>query len=404
MNSPVQKVVSRRAISSRLVDNWRPMPSPSHATATPPVQVCHLILRLDTGGAEQSLYRLIRGTADRLSHAVICFGGETAISRDIAALGVAVHCLNYRRTGPLALLRARHLLRELSPGVVQGWMYWGNVLASWLRPIGSRLCWNVRSSIDAPEQESLTVRRSLRASTACQARPRQRPDTIIFNSHAGQASHARFGFDAVPGMVIPNGLDLDEFAPDQQARDRVRGEYDVGDATWIGMVGRYHPVKGVQQFVSAAARLARQHANVRFVLVGTGMDANNQELAGIVTASGLPPERLDLAGEIRPINGFLPGLDLLVVASLREGSPNALLEAMACEVNCVATDVGDVRRVLDDEARIAAPGDVADLAAKMGQCAGAGCRGARGAGPGRPGSNRAVVCCRCMYGRVRAML
>ena len=86
------------------------------------ISITHLIVRLDTGGAEKSLFRLIRATGEQLDHRVICLGPDSQIAADIARLGVDVACLDYPRAGPLALWRALRLLRRQPPQVLQGWV------------------------------------------------------------------------------------------------------------------------------------------------------------------------------------------------------------------------------------------------------------------------------------------
>lgn len=337
------------------------------------ISITHLIVRLDTGGAEKSLYRLIRATSEQLDHRVVCLGPESQIAADIARLGVDVVCLDYPRAGPLALWRAWRLVRRQPPQMLQGWMYLGNVLAALLAlflPRQMRLGWNVRTSIGRLSDEKFATRASVRLGGWCCRFASTRPDLIVYNSHAGERSHKVFGFNGGHSVVIYNGIDTDEFAPNQAnravARARIGLAAGTDDAILVGLVARYHRVKGVNEFVHAAAKLCGAGArDWHFALVGGGMSEDNEELMGYIHDSGIPRERINLVGEISNTPAFLPGLDLLVVASLREGTPNALLEAMSCGVNVVGTDVGDVAAIVNDAQRVAAPGDVADLARKI---------------------------------------
>ena len=71
-------------------------------------------------------------------------------------------------------------------------------------------------------------------------------------------------------------------------------------------------------------------------------------------------------GERRPLQQVLSGLDLLVVSSRGEGFPNVLAEAMACEVACVTTDVGDAATILGDPGRVVPSEDPSGLASVIG--------------------------------------
>jgi glycosyltransferase involved in cell wall biosynthesis len=115
----------------------------------------------------------------------------------------------------------------------------------------------------------------------------------------------------------------------------------------------------------AVKLLKQRNVPARFFLAGSGMTLDHPEFVALLSETGLQPSDLDLLGPIKNVAGFLPAIDLLVLPSLREGTPNILLEAMACGVNTVATGVGDVPRILQTPARVAVPGDVQDLADKI---------------------------------------
>jgi glycosyltransferase involved in cell wall biosynthesis len=329
------------------------------------IRIAHLIVRLDTGGAEKSLYRLVRGTSDQLSHHIICFGPHSDIGRDIEALGVTVTWLDYRKLGPLVLWRAWRVLREQTPQVVQGWMYFGNLIASIVSlglPRRVKLAWNVRQS---PDNFSLEKRRT-RLAIALARLPGLSPDMVIYNSFAGQRAHQRFGFNRRAHTVIVNGIDTEEFRPAAECRTHWRTTHGVGIESWVGLVCRYHPLKGVAEFLQAVRLIVDETDEViRFVLAGPGMTMDNLALVKLMDRYRVSADEIDLLGPIEDTAKFLPALDLLVIASVREGTPNVLLEAMACGVKTVATRVGDVALILGDPARVVEPGNVAELAQKI---------------------------------------
>jgi len=325
-----------------------------------PLCVTHIIVRLDTGGAERSLLRLVRGTHGALAHRVICFGTPTPIGDEISAAGGEVTYVDYR-LGPLALWQAWRALKAQPPHILQGWMYYGDALASLLAlvlPRRIRTVWNIRQS---PADFALE-RRAIRWAIDLCRWSFMAPHLVIYNSFAGEQAHARFGYDRHPHTVIPNGIDLDEFQPSQAVRAASRQRYRVGDAPWVGMVSRYHPLKGVGAFVQAARKLLDMGAQAQFFLAGAGMDEGNAELAAELKAHGATRDEIALLGPIAEPAEFLPGVDVLVLASEREGTPNILIEAMACGVYTVATRAGDAARIVRDPVRLTEPGNVDGLA------------------------------------------
>jgi glycosyltransferase involved in cell wall biosynthesis len=163
--------------------------------------------------------------------------------------------------------------------------------------------------------------------------------------------------------VIPNGFDLLVLRPDRSARDNLRKELAIpADAPLVGMLARFHPMKDHSTFVKAAALLRERLANAHFLLAGEGVDDTNAELIGQLASLGLVA-CTRLIGVRTDVTRVISSLDLFTLTSCSgEGFPNVLGEAMACEVPCVATRVGDSAYVLGDTGCIVSPRDPQALA------------------------------------------
>lgn len=336
---------------------------------TSSLRIAHIIVRLGTGGAERSLQQLINGTADNVDHHVICFGQPTPLSAQMQRDGIAVTFVDYR-LGPIALLQAQRRLRSLQPDIVQGWMYYGCVLASLLRSRVKegvkeglkeglklprrKIIWSIRHNLDDYSSEPLRIR------SALQLLRRLSADLVIYNSHAGCDSHAFLAFKTRRQQVIVNGVDTARFQPDEAVRQSLRMQYQIApEAMLIGLVARFHPDKGVDDFLQVIAQLRTATAQpLRFVLVGPAMTEDNPALITCINRAGLNESDVLTIGPVQDLSQFMPALDLLVSASRTEALPNVVLEAMACAVPVVATRVGDVAKIIDDAARLAAPSDV----------------------------------------------
>ena len=172
----------------------------------------------------------------------------------------------------------------------------------------------------------------------------------------------QLGFDGSRVAVIPNGVDLEEFAPRNVARRRqARSLLNLAEEDFlIGTVGSLTPVKGHSVLFAAFARLAAGLGNAKLVLIGDGplrtMLAEQAQQLGIAS-------RVVFAGSWRDVSRVLPALDLYVSSSLAEGCSNAVLEAMATALPCVVTDVSDQGRLVAgvDPGLVVPSGDVAAL-------------------------------------------
>ncbi len=319
---------------------------------------------LSTGGAERQLAQLLahlQGT--KLEAAVVSLGPRGAVSGQIEALGVPVwHLgLSYNPLNlPYAAARLAMIARRFRPHVIQGWMYHGNLAASLVgRVLGRPVIWGVRQSLYDLAREKPLTRQVIRLL----ARWSQSPAAIVYNAHLARAQHEHFGFAQERGCVIGNAFDGRQYRPDPQARRSVRAELGISqDAPLIGLIARYHPMKGHDIFLSAAQHLAGLRPEVHFLLAGRDVTPAHPLFAPH-GRSGPLAGRLHLLGERADIPRLTAALDIASSSSSwGEAFSNALAEALLCGVPVVATDVGDARIIVGDAGIVVPPGDARALA------------------------------------------
>ncbi|HYW73413.1 MAG TPA: glycosyltransferase [Pyrinomonadaceae bacterium] len=323
-------------------------------TVSGPIRILHIINDLSVGGTEIMLYKLLSRT-DRLGFepSVISLNGDGPIAEKIRGLGISVESLQVKRTATamFPLLRLARVTRRISPQIIQGWMYHGNLAAQFAGSFarkGAAVLWNIRQSLPSLSEEKPTTARAIRLS----ARLANLPELVLNNSQRSVAQHAAIGFPANKTMVIPNGFDTDVFTPSDDAYTSVRAELGVpANTILIGRIGRYHHTKDYPMFLRAAALLLRDFPAAQFVVAGKDVDWNNDDLRRQVQELGLV-ERIHLLGERPDIPRLTPAFDVAVSSSHAEGFPNVVGEAMACAVPCVVTDVGDSRALVGDTGKI----------------------------------------------------
>lgn len=335
--------------------------------------VLHVITGLSTGGAEMMLRKLV-GAMDRerFRPAVVSLMDKGTLGERIEALDVPVHALGVRRDlSALAVVRALgRLVDEVKPDLVQSWMYHANLFAS-LAVMTSRtrvpVLWNIRASLDGLANEkrstSVVIRIGAWASRA--------PSGIVYNASVSARQHEALGYLASRTEVIPNGFDCDEFCPDHRAGPALRAELGLaGGDVLVGCVARYHPMKDHANLLAAAAQAARIDARLHFVLIGSGVEPANAELAAAIARHDLGT-RVHCLGERRDIPMLTAGLDIACSASAwGEGFPNVVGEAMACGVPCVVTDTGDSASIVGEIGEVVAVRDPSALARAILELAG----------------------------------
>lgn len=323
-----------------------------------PVSILHIISNLDTGGAEIMLYRLLSILdRERFEPGVISLTGIGPVGKRIERLGVPVLALNMRRNlpNPFDFFGLARWCRRSKADIVQTWMYHADLLGLLASSLVGKpkLIWTIRSS-DIPFN---SYRRQTGLLAKLCATLSSIPDAVVANSNAGILHHRRLGYTPKQMHFIPNGFDVESFRPDSAARLAVRRELGLTEDTLvIGLVARWDLLKDHATFVAAAALIARQHANSRFLLVGRGIEWAAVELAALIRVAGLQ-DRVILLGERNDIPRLTAAFDIACSSSITEGFPTTIGEAMACGVPCVVTDVGDAAAIVGDTGRVVPAGD-----------------------------------------------
>lgn len=149
---------------------------------------------------------------------------------------------------------------------------------------------------------------------------------------------------------------------DEQANGHGPRTRAGGDVTF-GFAARVEKLKGPTVLMEAFGAAAREFPRVRLRLAGEG--SQRREMSARAAALGVA-DRYEYVGVYsRPEEraAFMRGLDVFVMPSFTEGTPNSVIEAMAHGLPVVASDVGGIPDVLDADSGIAVPpGDPAALA------------------------------------------
>lgn len=309
----------------------------------------HLITDLDVGGAETMLARLITHMDGRFRNTVVSLTDVGPVGEQLRASGIPVHALGMSPSlslNPAPFLRLYRLLRALRPDLLQGWLYHANLVGLVVGRLAGvpRIAWNLRSGIRQPGLHRRGTAWMARASALLS----RWPDVVLVNSASGLEFHRRLGYRPRRWELVPNGFEIDRFLPNGQLRAEVRREVGVPESGFlIGHIGRFHPAKGHDILIRAAGLLAGARPEAFFALCGEGVTEENPQLERWIEEAGLRG-RVRLLGPRRDIPRLLVAFDAMTSASLSEGFPNVVGEAMACGIPCVVTDVGDSKTLVGE--------------------------------------------------------
>src|SRR5580658_2625672 len=177
----------------------------------------------------------------------------------------------------------------------------------------------------------------------------ERPEVGFVNNSAAGARDYEAWLGLARGRigVLRNGVDFGGTARAAPERiGTIRAALGVPDgAMLVGGAFRLFPEKRPMLWVDAAAEIARRHPAARFVIYGQGV--LEDELRRHIRSRGLE-DRLVLAGVTSDVLAALSALDVFMLTSFKEGTPNVVLEAQWVGTPVVAVEAGGTREALDE--------------------------------------------------------
>lgn len=322
--------------------------------AQQPIKILRAITRLNIGGPAIHAILLTKALNDGAVFESTLVTGTTAphegdmldVARAQAVEPVVLPALG-REISPLddlvSLARMVTLVRDLRPDIVHTHM----AKAGTIGRLAARLCGvpliihtyhgHVFHSYFSPAKTRvfLTIERALGRAT----------NRIVVVGDGQRAEIASYAVAPLSKLVsIRLGLELSPFLDAQRQRGHLRRELQIdADTPLVGIVARLVPIKAHEVFLQAAELVHAALPQAHFLIIGDG--ERRQELEALVNQRGLTPN-VHFLGWRRDLVSIYADLDVVALTSLNEGSPVALIEALASARPVVATAVGGVPEVV----------------------------------------------------------
>jgi len=345
---------------------------------TAPLRVLHVINRLDVGGTEYGVLKVIQGLGEELFDHRVCAtrGFDPGLARRQQLDGKVCAAGRQDQRFQFPLFRLARIMKAYRPHIVHS-RNWGAIEAiPAARLAGVPVVVHSEHGYELDMLGGLPGRRRLlrRALYAW-------ADAVFTVTGELRSYHAQQAWVSCERIrVIHNGVDTRRFAPRPELRADLRQRYGLPvNGFVVGAVGRMVPIKDHATLLKAAEAMAARGADVHVVLAGTGPELERHQR---YVADSALAGRVRFLGACDDIPAVLNALDVFVLPSISEGMSNTLLEAMASGLPAVATRVGG-NPVLIEEDRtgwLFPPGDVPELTARL-ECLArhAGLRGELGA-------------------------
>jgi sugar transferase (PEP-CTERM/EpsH1 system associated) len=305
------------------------------ATAAP-VTVGHTIYAFRNGGMERGVLNLVNyGDRDRFHHVILCLTQAGSFASQLTSPVCEVIELHKREgndlrlPGRIAAAARRHQVDILH---ARGWpTLVETALAARLAGVRATIYGFHGKTMEDLQGIGL-LRRWVQKSMI---RSYQQVVTLNHGMQSDLAADCGFSEDRI--QIIANGVDVDIFHP-REDRCALRAAFGLpADRFIIGNVARLDPVKNHEVILRALRRLQEHQSKPIFLLIGEGpyRATLEREIEGLGVGADVR-----LFGYSERIPELLNCLDLYVQSSFYEGFSNTVIEAMACGIPVLATDVG----------------------------------------------------------------
>lgn len=327
------------------------------------IRVLEVLATLKRAGAERMAVSLARGLdRSRFEVRVVSLydafpGGFEPV---LGESGVpAAHLAKRRGFDPRMYPRLRRILREFRPGILHTHSY----VMRYTFPAGlaARTPVMVHTVHNVARNETDRLGRMLH-----RAAYRRGVVPVAVGEEVARSFEDYYGF--APRAVIPNGIDLSPYhqTPDAAAWKRARGFAET--ERLAVSVARLDPQKDPAALLEAFVKALGAHPEWSLVFAGDGgLRGELEQAAGRLGMS----KRVRFLGVIPDVAGLLQAADLFVLASRWEGTPLAVMEAMAAGLPVIATRVGGVPGLVEDgvSGLLVEPGDPRRFAGAVAQAA-----------------------------------
>jgi glycosyltransferase involved in cell wall biosynthesis len=245
----------------------------------------------------------------------------------------------------------KNIFASIAPQLIFPFCYTPNVIANNFYDAKHSFCiWNQRDLGLPPFNHSRYEKKAL-----------QKTKQIISNSSAGAEYVSNStGIPLKEIKVIPNAVVIEST---QLSRESFRALYKIDPETiLLTMVANFSASKDQETVVKAMKNLAGK--NCKLLLVGR-FDGTEKNILHLINELGLKDKVLVLPFS-NDVSGIYSASDIAIHSSLSEGLPNSLLEAMACGLPVVASDISSHKNVLkDDEHVLFTPKNANHLAERL---------------------------------------
>lgn len=325
-------------------------------------KIIHIITGLGSGGAENMLYKILKNfDKQNTYHEVISLTGKGVFGYKIEDLGIKIHYLNLNKNNLIkSTIKMKNICKDFD--IIDSWLYHADFFSFIVGKIllKKKLIWNIRhSNLDKDANKSRTLK-IVRLNSVLS----KFVDLITYNSNKAYSEHIKFGYSDKHSKIIPNGFELNDFKFSKEERVKIRKELNINNEKVLITIGRWNIQKDYYTLLKALHDVSKTNISYKMIFIGTNLDYKNKELVNLIKKYDLC-NNVILLGRQSNIPGYLSSADIYISSSLGESFSNSIGEAMACELFCIVTDVGDSALIVGNTGIVIQPRNYKELSTEI---------------------------------------
>ena len=327
------------------------------------INLLFLIMQMAMGGSEQLVYRLVKNIDHNLFAPSVGWFFQEKPLKEFEELRIPLYFIPKRKRFDWDTMnRIGRIVRENSIDVINAhhfmsffYAYYGAKVAN-----SAKLVYTEHSENDV-----------LRVTGKWKPIGRyllKRSDAAVGVSEAvSKTIGAHFRIRSEKIHTIENGVDLSLFSQDKEEKIRLRSRFGFPPTDiLVGIVANFRKNKNHIFLLKAFHEVAKERSDVKMVIVGQGFpgdpESSEQAIMDFIRENGLK-DGVRLLGYRTDVHELLRMIDIFCLVSYKEGMSISLIEAMACGLPVVGTNVEGIRGVIDPDENgfIVEPDDVPGL-------------------------------------------
>ncbi len=302
------------------------------------IRVLFTIPNFDTAGSGKALLNIAKGLNPEVFEAhIMCLHNRGAFFKVVENSGLPVHILKFTQNArPVSTMlkecwKVSRKLKEIAPDVIHSYHYspdYTEAIAA--KMVGIPWVFTKKNmNWGGSSKNGWKLRSFLARNIAVQ-------NTDMLNDFYNGSKKA---------VLVPRGVNVSYFSPTETKDENLSAEFPFEQRLLI-CVANFVPVKGIEILIQAFSKLEAIHQNWSLLLVGDDQNNYGQELHKLVADFGLK-ERVKFSGKLLDIRPQLNRAEVFVLPTKdegrREGSPVALLEAMANGKVVIGSNIPGIR-------------------------------------------------------------